>query len=75
MRPKHDDATRLGKIDLVGSVPGDETEQVEYKTGCQEAVDAALWTIEGGSHIPFFYQMGDTVFADLATDWLLRLSR
>jgi polyhydroxybutyrate depolymerase len=68
-------STTLGNIDLVGPVPGDETERVEYKAGCQGAVDAALWTIQDGSHVPFFYQTGDTVFADLATDWLLQHSR
>jgi polyhydroxybutyrate depolymerase len=69
--------TVLGNIDLVRAVDGDETEQVEYTTGCQSGVDAALWTIQDGAHVPAFYQPGSdqAVFADLTTDWLLRHSR
>jgi polyhydroxybutyrate depolymerase len=69
--------TLVGNIDLVSTVEGDETEQVAYTTGCQEGVDAALWTIQGGVHVPFFYQPGSDapVFADLATDWLLEHRR
>jgi len=67
----------VGNIDLVRSVDGEETEQVEYTTGCQGGVDAALWTIRDGVHRPIFYQpgAGGAIFADLATDWLLRHSR
>jgi polyhydroxybutyrate depolymerase len=69
--------TSLGKIDLVAMGKGDETEQVAYTTGCQGGVDAALWTIQNGVHIPVFYRPGDDApaFADLATDWLLEHSR
>jgi len=67
----------VGNIDLVSAVDGDETEQVEYTTDCQGDVDAALWTIRDGVHRPIFYQpgAGGAIFADLATDWLLRHSR
>jgi polyhydroxybutyrate depolymerase len=67
----------VGEVDLVESVPGDETEQVEYEAGCQGGVDAALWTIRDGPHVPFFYQpgSGEAAFADLVTDWLLEHTR
>ncbi len=67
----------LGNIDLVAMVEGDETEQVVYTAGCQEGIDAALWTTRDGVHRPIFYPpgSGEPVFADLATDWLLQHSR
>jgi polyhydroxybutyrate depolymerase len=69
--------TILGNIDLVSIVEGEETEQVAYTTGCQDGVDAALWTIRDGAHRPIFYQpgAGGAIFADRATDWLLHHSR
>lgn len=69
--------TVIGNVDLVASVEGEETEQVAYTTGCQAGVDAALWTIQDGVHIPGFYPPGSSepVFADLTTDWLLAHSR
>ncbi len=72
-----DSPTSLGNIDLVSMVDGDETEQVAYTTGCQGGVDAALWTIQDGVHVPFFYQPRDDepAFAVLVTDWLLEHSR
>jgi polyhydroxybutyrate depolymerase len=67
----------IGNVDLVPMVPGDETEQVEYTVGCEEGLDAELWTIEGGLHLPFFRAPGaeEPAFADLVTDWLLEHSR
>jgi polyhydroxybutyrate depolymerase len=67
----------LGTVNLVSMVDGNETEQVEYQTGCQGGVNSALWTIQDGVHVPFFYQPGNSepVFADLVTDWLLEHSR
>jgi hypothetical protein len=50
---------------------GTETDKVAYATGCDEGVDAALWTINDGSHIPTF----STEFADMTTDWLFGHSR
>ena len=70
-------STSLGNINLVGAVEGDETEQVAYTSGCQGGVDAALWTIQDGVHIPGFYPPGsdEPAFADLTTDWLLQHTR
>ena len=69
--------TVVGDTDLVSMVEGEETEQVAYTSGCQEGVDAALWTTRDGVHRPIFYRpdSGSPVFADLATDWLLEHSR
>ena len=69
--------TGVGNIDLVSAVEGEETEQVVYTNGCQESVDAALWTIREAGHRPIFYRpdSGSPVFADLATDWLLAHTR
>ena len=66
-----DSPTALGSVDLVPAVEGAETDIVAYSTGCDEGLDAELWTINDGSHIPFF----TTDFADMATDWLFRHSR
>ena len=63
--------TELGSVDLVPAVEGDETDIVAFTTGCDPGLDAELWTINDGSHIPFF----TTDFADMATDWLFRHSR
>jgi polyhydroxybutyrate depolymerase len=59
--------TDEGSADLVGTIDGAETDMVAYTTGCDEGVDAALWTINGGGHIPAFTPN----FADMTTDWLL----
>ncbi|HET6417547.1 MAG TPA: hypothetical protein VFG22_14715 [Polyangiales bacterium] len=48
-----------------------------YRTGCRGGIDAALWTIQDGPHVPFFYSPGgeEPAFTDLVTDWLLEHSR
>ncbi len=67
----------LGNIDLIDAVDGDETEQVAYTEGCQAGIDAGLWTIQDGPHVPFFNapSSGKPSFAELASDWLLAHSR
>jgi len=67
----------LGNVDLTDAVDGDETEQVAYATGCQAGLDAGLWTIQDGPHIPLFNTptSGKTSFAVLASEWLLAHSR
>ncbi len=72
-----DAPTTLGNVNLIAMVDGDETEQVAYRTGCQEGIDAALWTIQDAPHTPFFYPPGgeEPAYADLVTDWLLEHSR
>jgi polyhydroxybutyrate depolymerase len=63
--------TAEGSVDLVPGIDGAETDKVAYSTGCDEGIDAALWTINEGGHIPVF----STEFADMTTDWLFGHSR
>ena len=53
------------------ALDGAETDKVAYSTGCDQGIDAGLWTINDGGHIPFF----STDYADTTTDWLFRHSR
>jgi len=66
-----DATTPLGTVDLVPMIDGEETEKIGYQTGCDEGLDVELWTIQDGSHFPFF----STDFSDMATDWLFQHSR
>jgi polyhydroxybutyrate depolymerase len=70
-------STFLESLDLVPAVEGDETDLYAYSTGCDEGLDAELWTINDGLHIPFFQPLssGKPLFPDLITDWLFRHSR
>jgi polyhydroxybutyrate depolymerase len=63
--------TADGTADLVPTLDGAETDKVAYSTGCDDGIDAALWTINEGSHIPIF----SPEFADMTTDWLFAHSR
>jgi polyhydroxybutyrate depolymerase len=63
--------TDEGSVDLVPALDGAETDKLAYSTDCDEGIDAALWTINDGGHIPFF----STEFADMTTDWLFGHSR
>ncbi|MEM6581861.1 MAG: alpha/beta hydrolase-fold protein [Pseudomonadota bacterium] len=47
--------TEEGKLDVISSVPGSETDVLSY-TGCVDGVDIELWTLQGGSHVPFPWQ-------------------
>ena len=58
-------------LDLLTSLPGDETTVEQWTTGCDAGLDAALWSIEGGSHIPGFNSAWPTSVAA----WLLRHRR
>ena len=58
-------------MDLVPALEGAETDRISYSNGCDEGIDAALWTINDGPHISFFSQD----YANLTTDWLFRHSR
>lgn len=53
-------------LDLETQVAGSET-RVEVFDGCPDGAGAALWTLEGGSHIPAF----SGLFAEKALDFLL----
>lgn len=66
-----DSPTDEGSVDLVPALDGAETDKVAYSTGCDEGIDAGLWTINEGGHVPFF----STDFADMTTDWLFRHTR
>ena len=39
-------------VDLVSTLPGDETTVTRYETGCKPGGGVELWTIPGGTHIP-----------------------
>ena len=41
-------------LDLVDTLDGAETTVLEYAAGCADGADVALWTLEGGGHLPFF---------------------
>jgi len=70
-------STSLGSLDLIDGVDGDETDLYAYSTGCDEGLDAELWTINDGGHTPFFQALdsGKPLFPDLIIDWLFRHSR
>jgi polyhydroxybutyrate depolymerase len=63
--------TAESSVDLVPALEGAETDRISYSNGCDEGIDAALWTINDGPHISFFSQD----YANLTTDWLFRHSR
>jgi polyhydroxybutyrate depolymerase len=58
--------TALETLDLDTQVAGSET-KVEVFDGCPDGAAAALWTLQGGSHIPSF----SGLFAEKALDFLL----
>jgi polyhydroxybutyrate depolymerase len=55
-------------LDLDDGLAGDETEVVQYQRGCRRGLDAELWTIVGGGHLP---ERSDT-FVPLVVEWLQR---
>jgi polyhydroxybutyrate depolymerase len=58
-------------LDLVDALPGAETSVEQWQTGCAAGLDAELWTIADGSHIPVF----NDAWPSAVADWLLRHSR
>ena len=54
--------------DLDTSIDGAETTVDRYRTGCVGGVDAELWTIEGGAHLP---QITVPDFSRDVVRWLL----
>jgi polyhydroxybutyrate depolymerase len=64
-------STSGGSLDLVDSLPGAETTVEKWNTGCEPGLDAELWTITGGSHIPSF----NATWPPAVADWLLRHHR
>lgn len=61
----------LDSLDLVDALEGAETKVERWSTGCAEGVDAELWTIQGGSHVPGF----NASWMPSLAQWLLRHSR
>lgn len=53
-------------FDLAEQIAGAETTPSRYTAGCAPGTSAELWTIAGGSHIPFFVADG----TDRVLDWL-----
>lgn len=52
-------------IDVDVALPGDETTVTTYRSGCAPGVEAELWRIQGGGHIPTLAMD----FADRILDW------
>ena len=49
-----DAAQHLDPIDLVLSLPGEETLPLRYEANCRDGIRLELWTIDGGPHAPDF---------------------
>lgn len=58
-------------LDLVSNLDGAETTTLSFTAGCPTGVDAALWTLRGGSHIPVINPAGTRA----ALAWLMRHDR
>lgn len=58
-------------LDLMTTLDGAETTTLSFDTGCPTGVDAALWTLRGGPHVPVINPAGTRA----ALTWLLRHDR
>ena len=58
-------------LDLISNIDGAETTTLSFTSGCAAGVDAALWTLRGGSHIPVINPAGTRA----ALSWLLQHDR
>ena len=58
-------------IDIVTNLDGTDTAIQYHEEGCTPGTSVELWTIEGGSHIPFF----NSGHAPAVLDWLFAKSR
>ena len=66
------DASEVGDpLDLDEELAGNETTVLEYEAGCRRGLRAALWTIEGGGHLP---ERSDS-FTPSVLQWLKRHAR
>jgi len=45
-------STLAAPLDLDSAVPGAETTVTAYVDGCRDGSRVALWTIQGGGHVP-----------------------
>jgi polyhydroxybutyrate depolymerase len=62
-----DAAVAGADLDLDDSLDGAETSVLEYRAGCERGIDAALWTIEGGLHLPIVNRVA---FSTAVIEWL-----
>lgn len=60
--------TDLDPIDIEEDLAGAETTVQRYETGCAVGIDAELWSIQDGGHIPVF----NDNWMPMLTDWLFR---
>ena len=58
-------------LDIDATIPGDETQVVQYANGCAPGGSAELWTVNGGPHSPTF----SADYKTLVIEWLLAHSR
>jgi polyhydroxybutyrate depolymerase len=66
------DAAVAGEnLDVENTIPGDETTTLTWDAGCAAGVNAALWTIVEGNHVPSINPEG----TQLALAWLLSHDR
>jgi polyhydroxybutyrate depolymerase len=63
--------TVLPPLDLESALTGSETTVEQWSTGCMPGLDAELWTIEDGGHIPPLTAQWMPTLAG----WLLRHQR
>lgn len=63
--------TDLEPLDIEVDLAGAETAVRRFETGCADGLDAELWSIEGGSHIPVF----NDNWMPMLTEWLFRHSK
>ena len=61
------DYTPLAPLDFDAELPGEETVREERVDGCAAGTQFALWSIEGGAHIPNLAEGA----IDTVVDWLL----
>ncbi len=59
-------------LDVLTGENGDETVVTRYETGCAGGVEAELWAMEGGTHVPFNFA---PEFVPMVLDWLFDHSR
>jgi polyhydroxybutyrate depolymerase len=67
-----DAATAGAELDIDNSLDGAETSVLDYAVGCDRGVDAALWSINGGVHLPV---VNRAAFSTAVLEWLLRHER
>ncbi|RLB51780.1 MAG: hypothetical protein DRJ42_16255 [Deltaproteobacteria bacterium] len=60
--------TDLDAIDVDTAIPGAETTRQRWQTGCEPGLDAELWSITAGGHIPV---LDARAYGGLIADWLL----